>query len=252
MRAGRLLGTPAFAVPTLEAIVRGRARSRGGVHPAGPAQGPRRSTGAVAGEGSRAAARPRRSTSRSACAGRKPSSDLRGASAPTRWWWSATGRSFRRRSSICRRSALSMCTPRCCRSTAARRRSSGRSRNGETRTGVTTMRIDAGLDTGDMLLKAETEIGPDENALSNWARGWRRWARICWWRRSTASQRARSCRRSRMTRRPPSADPEEGRRRIDWTRPGGRDIQSGARLSALAGRVHALSRAAVAHLEGKT
>lgn len=36
--------------------------------------------------------------------------------------------------------------------------------NGETRTGVTTMRIDAGLDTGDMLLKAETEIGPDENA----------------------------------------------------------------------------------------
>jgi methionyl-tRNA formyltransferase len=36
---------------------------------------------------------------------------------------------------------------------------------GETRTGVTTMRIDAGLDTGDMLLKAETEIGPDENAI---------------------------------------------------------------------------------------
>jgi len=37
--------------------------------------------------------------------------------------------------------------------------------NGETRTGVTTMRINAGLDTGDMLLKAETEIGPDENAV---------------------------------------------------------------------------------------
>ena len=37
--------------------------------------------------------------------------------------------------------------------------------HGETRTGVTTMRIDAGLDTGDMLLKAETEIGPDENAI---------------------------------------------------------------------------------------
>jgi len=36
--------------------------------------------------------------------------------------------------------------------------------NGETRTGVTTMRIDAGLDTGDMLLKAETEIGPEETA----------------------------------------------------------------------------------------
>lgn len=37
--------------------------------------------------------------------------------------------------------------------------------NGETRTGVTTMRIDAGLDTGDMLLKAETEIGPDETSV---------------------------------------------------------------------------------------
>jgi methionyl-tRNA formyltransferase len=37
--------------------------------------------------------------------------------------------------------------------------------NGETRTGVTTMRIDAGLDTGDMLLKEETGIGADENAV---------------------------------------------------------------------------------------
>jgi methionyl-tRNA formyltransferase len=37
--------------------------------------------------------------------------------------------------------------------------------NGETRTGVTTMRIDAGLDTGDMLLKAEAEIGAEENAV---------------------------------------------------------------------------------------
>jgi len=36
---------------------------------------------------------------------------------------------------------------------------------GETRTGVTTMSIDAGLDTGDMLLKRETQIGPDENAV---------------------------------------------------------------------------------------
>jgi methionyl-tRNA formyltransferase len=35
---------------------------------------------------------------------------------------------------------------------------------GETRTGVTTMRINEGLDTGDMLLKWETEIGPEETA----------------------------------------------------------------------------------------
>jgi len=37
--------------------------------------------------------------------------------------------------------------------------------NGETVTGVTTMRIDAGLDTGDMLLRSETPIGPQENAI---------------------------------------------------------------------------------------
>src|SRR5450755_2662864 len=42
--------------------------------------------------------------------------------------------------------------------------------NGETKTGVTTMRIDAGLDTGDMLLKAETEINPGEAALELGAR----------------------------------------------------------------------------------
>ncbi len=36
--------------------------------------------------------------------------------------------------------------------------------NGETVTGVTTMRIDAGLDTGDILLMRETEIGPEETA----------------------------------------------------------------------------------------
>jgi methionyl-tRNA formyltransferase len=36
--------------------------------------------------------------------------------------------------------------------------------NGETRTGVTIMKIDAGLDTGDMLTKWETEIGPEETS----------------------------------------------------------------------------------------
>ena len=36
---------------------------------------------------------------------------------------------------------------------------------GETRTGVTTMRIDAGLDTGDILLQWETGIGPEETAI---------------------------------------------------------------------------------------
>jgi methionyl-tRNA formyltransferase len=34
--------------------------------------------------------------------------------------------------------------------------------NGETRTGLTSMRIDAGMDTGEMLLTAQTQIGADE------------------------------------------------------------------------------------------
>ena len=37
--------------------------------------------------------------------------------------------------------------------------------NGEKRTGVTTMQMDAGLDTGPVLMKWETEIGSEENAV---------------------------------------------------------------------------------------
>lgn len=37
--------------------------------------------------------------------------------------------------------------------------------NGETLTGVTTMQMDAGLDTGDILLKRETEISPHETSV---------------------------------------------------------------------------------------
>jgi methionyl-tRNA formyltransferase len=42
--------------------------------------------------------------------------------------------------------------------------------NGETRTGLTTMSIDAGLDTGPLLLRWETEIGRDETAPELYAR----------------------------------------------------------------------------------
>jgi methionyl-tRNA formyltransferase len=38
--------------------------------------------------------------------------------------------------------------------------------NGETKTGVTTMMMDVGLDTGDMLLKRETPIDPEEDTSS--------------------------------------------------------------------------------------
>jgi len=51
--------------------------------------------------------------------------------------------------------------------------------NGESVTGVTTMRIDAGLDTGDILLKAETPIDPEETAVELGARLATLGARLC-------------------------------------------------------------------------
>jgi methionyl-tRNA formyltransferase len=42
--------------------------------------------------------------------------------------------------------------------------------NGESETGVTTMRMDQGLDTGDILLQSSTAIGPDETAPELMAR----------------------------------------------------------------------------------
>lgn len=42
--------------------------------------------------------------------------------------------------------------------------------NGEKKTGVTSMMMEAGLDTGDMLMKCETEIGENETAQELWDR----------------------------------------------------------------------------------
>jgi len=42
--------------------------------------------------------------------------------------------------------------------------------NGEKETGITVMRMDAGLDTGDILLQTKTEIGDDENSVDLMAR----------------------------------------------------------------------------------
>src|SRR5665213_2882967 len=42
--------------------------------------------------------------------------------------------------------------------------------NGETRTGVTTMQIDAGMDTGPILLQQELEVSPDETAPELYSR----------------------------------------------------------------------------------
>jgi methionyl-tRNA formyltransferase len=91
--------------------------------------------------------------------------------------------------------------------------------NGETVTGVTTMQIDAGLDTGDMLLKAETKIGPEENALELGERLARMGADLL----SEALERlaagaiAAVKQDSRLATYAPILRKEDGR--IDWTEP---------------------------------
>ena len=59
-----------------------------------------------------------------------------------------------------------MYMPPCSPNTGGRRRYSGRSCEGETVTGVTTMQMDEGLDTGDMIQKTEVPIAEDETGES--------------------------------------------------------------------------------------
>ena len=78
--------------------------------------------------------------------------------------------------------------------------------NGDTLTGVTTMRLDEGLDTGEMLLAREVAIGADETAVDLfrelagvgaelWWRHWLDWRRGHW-RGGSRMRRRRRWRRS--------------------------------------------------------
>ena len=158
------LGTPAFAVPTLEAMCAGghevaavvtqpdRPRGRGQNAAASPVKEAALRLGLAVYQPERV----RRPEAVEYLRGIAPRCDGGGG-------LRADHSAGRDRSGAARHHQCARA--RCCRSIAARRRFSGRSCDGETRTGVTTMRIDAGLDTGDMLLKAETEIGPEETAV---------------------------------------------------------------------------------------
>ena len=102
----------------------------------------------------------------------------------------------------CRRTASSTCTRRLLPKYRGAAPIQWAIANGETRTGVTTMRIDAGLDTGDMLLKAETAIGPDETAVELGARLAAMGADLLV--ETLAELDVRSSPRSRTLRRPPT------------------------------------------------
>ncbi len=117
--------------------------------------------------------------------------------------------------------------------------------NGETRTGVTTMRIDAGLDTGDMLLKWETEIGPEENALELGQRLAIAGAQLLV--RTLRENPTPVKQDSAEATLAPILKKEDGL--IDWTWPAEKIFNRVARLPALAGRVHLFSRPGVPHLE---
>ena len=101
--------------------------------------------------------------SRSACARRSSSPRCGTSGRGSRWSW-RSARSSRNRCSTFRASGASTCTGRSCRPTAARRPIQAAIANGETRTGVTTMLMERGLDSGPILLTAELDIGPDETA----------------------------------------------------------------------------------------
>ena len=62
-----------------------------------------------------------------------------------------------------RASAAGTCMLRCCRAGAARRRSSARSRRAIRETGVCLMQMEAGLDTGPVLLRRRSPIGARRN-----------------------------------------------------------------------------------------
>ncbi len=109
---------------------------------------------------------------------------------------------------------------------------------GESRTGVTTMRINEGLDTGDMLLKWETEIGADETA-SGIRRATRAGGRGSRWRepsRELATITPEPQDDSQATY-APILKKEDGR--VDWNRSAGEILNRIARLRSVAGGLFA-------------
>ncbi len=188
-----------------------------------------RPRGVAAGEGERSGV-PRRRSARSTSTSR---------------WWSRSVRSSRGRCSRCRARAASTCTPRCCRAIAARRRSRPRSPPAIARPGVTTMRMEAGLDTGPILLQSSTAIGDEEDAPCA-----RRAAGLD--RRRAGGRDARA---ARGRRRWSSAAQDDDARHVaprldkrdalvDWTLAAAAMWRRAARLHALAGSALAVRRRA--------
>ena len=122
---------------------------------------------------------------------------------------------------------------------------------GDTRTGVTIMQMDAGLDTGPMLLVRETPIGPEESAAALHdrlatlgARGDRRRRSQGWAEGRLRAVAAADGRRDLRREDPQGRSPD---RLVESRR---RDRAASARLQPMARRGDALARPATAHLGG--
>ena len=112
--------------------------------------------------------------------------------------------------------------------------------NGESVTGVTTMRIDAGLDTGDILMQREIPIDPEDTAETLGPKLASIGAELM-------VETLRGLENGQVHPTPqdhsqatlaPILKKEDGR--MDFARTGERPVQSPARFSAVAGRVHDL------------
>ena len=162
--ATRLLRHAGLRSADAQRCAGGGASSGAGSDAAGQAERPGHAVARPAGEGGGARSRDRghaagedQETIRSCAAGWRASRRM------PFWWWPMGG-SSRDGCSICRNMGISTCMVRCCRSIAAPRRCNGRWRRGERVTGVTTMRLNEGLDTGDMLLQQELVVEEDQTA----------------------------------------------------------------------------------------
>ena len=183
-------GSPAFAVPCLRAVAAETelcAVVSQPDRPAGRGQAPAAPPVKARGRGARRARAAAREGAHARDAGRAG-----GALAADLFVVVAYGRILPQaaaRSAAARRPTT--CTPRCCRSCAARRRSSGRSSTATTETGVSIMRMEAGLDTGPVAAMRAHRPSPTTTPPARCRRSWPSSARSCWSRRCPPSPSAR-------------------------------------------------------------
>ena len=121
--------------------------------------------------------------------------------------------------------------------------------NGETKTGVTTMKMDVGLDTGDILLQEETPIAPEETAPKLMARLADLGADLL----SDTLRRINDIHPTRQdhTKFFARADNEERRWRDRLVDDGGADKQPRPGFSTFSDRAHFLPGKAAYHLESQ-